>query len=206
MTRPDRGEQPEKGTVRGRAMIGAEPDHRSDDYRFNLTLRAPWPERGLKWLVRVGCGCCWRDAGGCGKCTMREIQYDKLIIETFIRPAERDRCYWMLDHPRRGTRATHGTYGQMLYDVNNINPQCLEELPGRPYPQQFYNLLKARGAEDQCYVVSASLELDGTLMTLQAALEACAGSGVATIIYPLIGNVGYYETDGARYVLLKTPG
>lgn len=75
--------------------------------------------------------------------------------------------------------------------------------PNQQTIESILKLLTKRGAPSTCYIISENSELDGKSLPLLTALEEIVGSGSASIISCIKGQLGYYEGEeqNERYLL-----
>jgi len=63
-------------------------------------------------------------------------------------------------------------------------------------------LLLSKNAPDVCYLISESTSLDGKVMPLEEAINKIVGSGIATIVSCIPGELAYYEGENLKNRLI----
>jgi hypothetical protein len=64
-------------------------------------------------------------------------------------------------------------------------------------------MLRERGAQEMCHVLSENSALDARVLPLREALHTVVGRGMGTFLSCIPGQLGYFESEepGERYVL-----
>jgi hypothetical protein len=80
---------------------------------------------------------------------------------------------------------------------------CQHIPPDRQSVEETLQLLEARGAGQNCYVISELSSIDGKTMNLSDALTEVLGSGMGTVLSCVSGKLAYYEGEerGERFIL-----
>jgi hypothetical protein len=68
------------------------------------------------------------------------------------------------------------------------------------------NLLRLKGAPEQCYLLTENAKLDGRHMRLDEALPLIVGSGFGALISCIPAQLAYFEGEEAmdRYILVRS--
>jgi hypothetical protein len=125
--------------------------------------------------------------------------HERLLIHGFFLPQRRDRFLSLLKNS-----AGRKKFRLALPHFKAIDPRYSHKIPTRLQSSWgIFSLLKAKGAPEQCHILSENTALDGKQMKLSKALEAVIGYGMGTFISCIPGRLAYYEseTPGERYVL-----
>ena len=131
----------------------------------------------------------------------RNNLHESLFIDSFVLPARHSRWKTFLGHPRRRTDFLH-----TLADRTDLDERCFIEVKGPPAIEALINYLKKLGAQNDCYVMSESRQLDMRTMELSEALGIVYGCGLGSVISCLAGELAYYEGEyGARCILHRKP-
>lgn len=116
----------------------------------------------------------------------------ELGFTTFLAEPSQRRLRTLLelgDKRRRDVRA-------LLQHAVRLNPRYCEHLSGASASADSIEaLLRARGAPDICFVISADSDLDGREMGLAEALAAINGSSDGEFVSCIAGRLGYYEYE-----------
>jgi hypothetical protein len=94
----------------------------------------------------------------------------------------------------------------LLHHAVKLDPRYCQHLSGASaFPGPVEQLLRACGAPDSCFVISANPELDGRKMPLAEGLDAISGSSDGAFVSCIAGRLGYYEYEDMRssFVLQK---
>jgi hypothetical protein len=73
--------------------------------------------------------------------------------------------------------------------------------PNQQNPSSLAKILKAKGAQAKCYVMSENSRLDGKEVELETALEETVGCQMGTLISCVPGKLGYFEDEDGRCIL-----
>jgi len=127
------------------------------------------------------------------------------VVRAFVAPAKRERYVEGLSNPKRRSRFLD----RLNHHIDDIDPQCRVSIPSASQSAAgIEQLLRARGAPSECYVMSSWARLDGREMPLGEALREVVGRQMGTLISCVPGRLGYYESEEikARYLLERTTG
>jgi hypothetical protein len=69
--------------------------------------------------------------------------------------------------------------------------------------ENIVRLLKSKGAGDTCCVISANMDIDGRVLTLESALESVVGSGAGAILSCIPGKLAYFEGEDESLLLAR---
>lgn len=124
--------------------------------------------------------------------------HEEAFVRAFIAPARRSRWLEFLASQRRPA------FLDRLNHCRDFDPRYVAPLASGV---SVASLLKARGAPDTCYVLSANCELDGREMPLVEALNAAEVGGWGTIVSCVPGRLAYFHDEcGERRLVLERPG
>ena len=120
-------------------------------------------------------------------------------MRAFIDPKRRERYLEFLSTPKRRLK-----FISHLAHFKALNPNCLVGIPPKhENPSSLMESLTRMGAGPRCWVISENSELDAREMDLCKALEETLGRQMGTIISCIAGKLGYFEDEGARYILRR---
>src|SRR5262249_32303187 len=125
--------------------------------------------------------------------------HEELFAKHFIVKQKQQRYLELFNSQKGRLRAiTQLDHCQDL-DERNASP-----IPaGQQTAERICHALLAKGAAEQCYVISTNAEIDASEMRLEEALEVSVGYGFGTFLSCLPGKLGYFESGdaGERYIL-----
>lgn len=144
--------------------------------------------------------------------SIRISEEEEALIRAFIIPHRRARYLDRLASPtaRQKFMAHH------FHHMSDLDPRFARlidpHMPLMPFERRaaahvdrIHGLLRAAGAEDRCYVMSASSDLDGQETGLRHALDTIVGWHDGTFLSCVPGKLAYFEGEGLneRYVLQR---
>jgi hypothetical protein len=115
--------------------------------------------------------------------------HEKALIEAFIIPQKQQRLLDLLTKPKRRAEVL-----ATLPHFSDLDERFVVHVPTR-HADKILEMLRARGAPRDCYLISADPELDRRIMPLVEALAVIGGTG--TLVSCIPGRLGYFE--GERY-------
>ena len=125
--------------------------------------------------------------------------HEEMFARYFIKPAKRDRYLSLLESGKGRAKLAHG-----LNHCGDLDTRFAKLLPIiEQNPESIYKILKRKGANETCYVMSSDYSHDGQELPLLEALEAIIGFGSGTLVSCLPGKLAYFEFEdpGERYIL-----
>lgn len=131
---------------------------------------------------------------------MTSTDIEKQIIEAFVVPSKRARFLEGLANPKKRPK----TLDRLYHHIDDLDSRYRWQVPsGEQSSAEILANLKARGAPDECYIVSCWDKFDQQTMPLRDALEGVVGYGMGTIISCIPGRLAYYEAEepGQRFIL-----
>lgn len=69
--------------------------------------------------------------------------------------------------------------------------------------ENIYSLLKSKGADEECWVMSEDREIDGQHLDLRTALDQAIGNGMGSILSVLPGKLALYVGEDETLLLSK---
>ncbi len=119
-------------------------------------------------------------------------------MKAFIIAKKRQRWIDLLANPKRRKDIL-----RTLSHLNDLDERFLVRVPSPQSTSVILEMLQARGAPEQCYVVSDSVSLDARTLPLGAALEVIVAREPGTLVSCIPGRLGYFEGEdpGARLIL-----
>jgi hypothetical protein len=133
-----------------------------------------------------------------------DIEHEAVFVRAFVIAAKQQRFVELLANPKRRRHVL-----ETLYHLKDVDPRFMVKIPpAEQTAERIVALLRARGAPEQCYVISTDEYLDGKTATLCDAIARIIGVGHGTLLSCVPGQLGYFEGEdaGARYVLERRGG
>lgn len=124
---------------------------------------------------------------------------EKATIKAFIVPEHRRQYVSRLSSEKTRVDFINRRFYHM-YDLDSRYAHRIE--PRQQSAPAIYELLRSRGAPDECYVFGGD-DLDQTLTSLEEALNRVVGWNSGTFISCIAGKLAYFEGEdpGERYLL-----
>lgn len=132
--------------------------------------------------------------------------YEFRIVKSFIQKERQDRLLYELG---AATKRNDAIYRFCHRYALLFIPKYMIEIPKpNSIHTEIYKLLKAYGANENCYVISSDSQIDGQSMPLIDALQRAVGFGMPSIISCIPDKLIYFEAeqeDGPppRFILKK---
>lgn len=115
------------------------------------------------------------------------------LIRPFILESKRERYCGFLTSLKKREK-----FLEELYHFGDFNPDVTVHLAGKDETVEgILKELRARGANDSCYIISANKEIDRKTISLSDALRQVFARIEGTIIF-CCQNVAYYEGEAPR--------
>lgn len=130
---------------------------------------------------------------------MTDQAQETKILKTFL---PRDLAVRFV--PRLAKERTRRKLLDRFHHFHDLDPRYATRIePSEQNPERIYELLRARGAPDDCYVMSAMSDLDGQTVPLAEALSDVVGWCSGTFLSCIPGRLAYFEGEetNERYVL-----
>lgn len=130
---------------------------------------------------------------------MTDLAVEEATIDAFIERSQRWRIRLLV-----GTKKGRVKFIGMLAHVLRLDERTSTRIPANQQNTgSILNLLRDKGAPDECYVISEDPEIDGTSQQLIHAMDRVMGLGSATIISCIPGVLGFYQGEdrNERYLL-----
>lgn len=152
------------------------------------TIRGkPLPERPVKVGAHPQSAC---------KPAMTLREREEALVDAFIIPAKRARYKAFLADSKKRSKLLNG-----LNHLGDLDPRFATEISAKA---DVVALLRARGAPEECHIVSDIRELDGKEMPLEEAIEEVVAGEADTLIACVDGRLAYYYGEqGEQRVLLE---
>lgn len=114
-------------------------------------------------------------------------KHESAIVLSFIIPEKRDRYLTLL-----GKKTRRPDVLDSLNHFRDLDPRYCISLPSSA---DVVDALRARGAPEKCYLISAIPELDGREMSLSEAIEIIEIEGWGTLVGCIPGRLAYYSGE-----------
>ncbi len=127
---------------------------------------------------------------------------EEQLIHAFVLPERQDRLLALLSSPKQRRKLTAG-----LAHFRALDPRFATQIaPAEQDAATIEGLLRKRGAQEICHVLSENSALDARELPLREALQAVVGRGMGTFLSCIPGRLGYFESEepGERYILERT--
>jgi hypothetical protein len=127
--------------------------------------------------------------------------HEKKLFENFIVPSKRKKMIEFISMPAKRRKIL-----SKLSHFDDLDKRYSFKIPNdRQTFKQIFDLLKANGAPDYCYIISTDKSIDGKFIKLSQALETVIGCSNGVFISCVPGSLGYYEGEarGERYILKR---
>jgi|APLak6261703504_1056268.scaffolds.fasta_scaffold00407_8 hypothetical protein len=127
------------------------------------------------------------------------IQYhENSLVTTFICNKQKQRISSLLKS-KKGRQKIRSLLSHSI----EFEPKFICKLPDdKQTAEDVFNLLLSKNAPDVCYLISESTSLDGKVMPLEEAINKIVGSGIATIVSCIPGELAYYEGENLKNRLI----
>jgi hypothetical protein len=126
-----------------------------------------------------------------------QTEHEEALIRAFILPKRQRRYLELLPKPERRPDVTRELAHFKHLDMRFAVPIP----PSHGGLDRTLSILKSKGAEDICYVISENDELDGKEMALKEAVCAILGRGIGQFLSCTKGTLGYFEDEDGRWIL-----
>jgi len=129
------------------------------------------------------------------------VNHEEVLVKASIAPRRQVRYLGFVANPKARDR-----FLNELGHFKQLNPKYIVNIPPSESDLAgITKLLKAKGAGDRCWVLSANRTIDGHEVDLQDALEATLGSGLGTFLSCLPGRLAYFEDEDVYCILERIP-
>jgi hypothetical protein len=126
--------------------------------------------------------------------------HENLLVNTFISNKQKQRLSSLLKS-KKGRQKIKALLPHSL----EFDSKFIYKIPdNKQTAENIYDLLVSKNAPDTCYLISEHTSFDGKMMQLKEALNKIVGSGVATIISCIPGELAYYEGEDLNNRLILT--
>ena len=127
---------------------------------------------------------------------------ENAFVAAFILPAKQDR-YRQLLHSAKLRSKMLDRFNHRLDFIQSLATRVPTEMNTS---EGIENLLRQRGAGDQCYLISDHNDLDGQALPLAEGVTAARRAYFATVVCCLPGRLAYYkpESPATGYILEKS--
>jgi hypothetical protein len=127
------------------------------------------------------------------------VEHEESLIRAFVRPHRKTRLLELLKSAKGREKLRKG-----LAHFHDLDPRFAHLVPPSKHrARDIETSLRAKGAPENCHILSESAELDGREMPLGSALAEVVGGGMGTFVSCIPGRLGYFESEeaGERYIL-----
>ena len=121
-------------------------------------------------------------------------EIEERTIRSFVCGPKQDRYLSFIGNQNRREK-----FLRELYHFHDLEPSCLVQIPsGQQNQSNILQLLKARGAGDNCYAISTHGAIDGRTLPISEALSEVIGQGHGTFLSCVPGRLAYFEGESAK--------
>lgn len=125
-------------------------------------------------------------------------QHENLLVNTFISNKQKQRISSLLKS-KKGRQKIRA----LLPHSIEFEAKFICKIPdNKQTAENIFSLLISKNAPDICYLISEHTSFDGKMMQLEEALKKIVGSGIATIISCIPGELAYYEGEDLKNRLI----
>ncbi|MGH9712502.1 MAG: hypothetical protein ACRD5M_04290 [Candidatus Acidiferrales bacterium] len=129
--------------------------------------------------------------------TDEQIENEEGIVRGFILPQRQSRYLEFIKTPRR-----RGGFLKELAHFKHLDPLCAKRItPDHQNPGDIAKLLRAKGAPEDCWVISERADIDGRKMKLDDVLKEIVGNQMGTFVSCKPAKLGYFEDEDCRFIL-----
>ena len=127
-------------------------------------------------------------------------EHEQAMVKAFIIIRKQQRWLDFLADPKRRKDIL-----RTLPHLKDLDERFLLRVPAPQSISVILEMLKDRGAPEQCYVVSESVSLDARTLPLREALELIVARETGTLVLCIPGRLGYFEGEdsGERFILYR---
>lgn len=127
--------------------------------------------------------------------------YVKILVPLFVKKEKRDRMLILAAKQQRRFDFRH----DLLHDVRSLDPKTLTQLPvSGSSVSAIAKALRAAGAGERAYCISAIFAVDDRELGLVEALTAVVGRSADSIVFAINSRTAYYENhEGEQYILQR---
>lgn len=119
------------------------------------------------------------------------------IVKLFVQKNKQERLLELLSNPKR---YSDGIW-ELTHDPRYFAPQVITKTSAFEQTSELiYARLKKMGFQQNCFVVSSDLEIDGKYLPTREILEISNNRDI--LLFCTVSKIGYYEGhEGWRYIL-----
>ena len=131
-----------------------------------------------------------------------DSEIEEALVRAFIVPHELRRYASRLALPK----ARQKFMNSHLFHMRDLDPRYATRIaPVDQHASKIFEMLRARGAPERCYVISGSSDRDGTEAELRKALDETVGNYDGTFLSCVHGKLAYFEGEepNERYILAR---
>ena len=125
--------------------------------------------------------------------------HEEAFARNFIAPEKRARYLSLLQSKRGRNKLLNG-----LNHCHDLDPRFARLIPSNQDSERsIENLLRRKGAPDNCHVMADNADIDNREMSLKDALSKTVAMDAGTLISCIPGRLAYFEMEGfdGRYIL-----
>ena len=127
--------------------------------------------------------------------------HEEGIVKGFIIRERQSRYLEFLNRPK-----CRGSFTGELAHFKHLDPAFVQLIP--PAKQNvagISQLLREKGAPENCWAISESSELDSQPLPLVAALKKILGMEIGTFLSCIPSVLGYFEDEDGCFILYRPP-
>ena len=127
------------------------------------------------------------------------MNHEEELVKAFVLPVRQERYLELLKTPKERAK-----FIDQLAHFKHLNPQFVISIPGnQQHVAPLRELLTAKGAGSNCWVMSENSEIDGREMDLETALKETIGCQMGTFLSCIPGRLVYFEDEDGRCILQR---
>jgi hypothetical protein len=125
------------------------------------------------------------------------VNHEEALVRAFIPAQRQERFLEIIAKPKKRAKLL-----AELAHFKALNPQFMVAIPSNQQNTcDLAKLLRAKGAGNQCYVMSENRDLDRREVDLEMALKETVGRQMGTLISCVPERLGYLEDEEDRCIL-----
>jgi len=137
-------------------------------------------------------------------------EYEAATIKAFVLRGRQERFLYLLENPKRRKKFPDELGHFLWFDERYATAVLWKPDPGVGLWGRHISgignisrLLRSKGANDNCWVISQMKGIDGKEMELDAALEAVVGNGSGSILCCVPGKLAYFDGEDESLLLSR---
>jgi hypothetical protein len=123
--------------------------------------------------------------------------HERLLIQNFVYKDRQER-YLNLNQSRKGRIK----FRKYISHFKDLNKDFVIAVPNIQTPHELYTILKSKGANNSCYIISEHSDYDGLCVDLDEGINSLFHSGISYFLSCIPGVLVYYEGEDKNQKLI----